>query len=916
MTPAEKLRAAHEKDYSQIPFDEFVELYRSKYYTDMSTDEFKTKTGLSEPASAPQPTKARPASETVSTIDYALDQAKIGFADFLINLLPREELLLTDFTKYKYGDPESMAKLEEDMRLNREAARQAITAPIGGIQGLQPQSRLQSVLGTAAYEVGSEGPLAFIGARGPVSALTELGYSYGISAAGALGSELSVEAARGFGAGETLQQAAGIIGGGAVAAGPSIARGAVNSTLRNTGGAVSDFQTANKELKASVDKATDFVTTSEMKQVIKRASEAQPDIADVIKATTELEKNVPGVVIPPFAVLADNPIYRKNTEELIRSNPEFYKQSKEAIRGVNAALEKRTEQLFGKSGALAEAAIQERLPKDFGVKLNNATKRIEAVDNQIAKLTSTLRPDADFIRIGEQVEGLIRAKEQSVRDKLSPQYTRLIEDADRAGIALPKESVQNIYNFVGLARQEDLFASFPEINQKIQANFRPKDVPIETIMGEDVSVRDVIRTGRRTVKVFEPASLKDLDSLKRAVNLAIRRTKDDNTLRNLGNLKRALETEVVKLPAEFSVPYKSLDAQYYAELGMPMSAAGVRQLDAARFQTQAGTYLARAEQARDFLNLVGEAGVPVVKDAVLLNIANRVIDGNGNFNAKAFNKILETDRNLINSIPNFRQELTNLSTSIRAMEQTKARMNVEYTKYAKEQTDGFYKAFDARGLDGVVTDILNSPGKRAKYLSDISKFTPDTAQLVRQGIRAQLLERAINTTGTSTLDFIKDNKNAFESVFGSRYLENVQSIGELYDIINKVDLDGMKFALSYKDADALQEKTGISAVQLQSILRDRITNFGTKIAIIWSKISTSSIKDKRNSQMMELLLNPNALEQLKRTTDAQKLNLTTPEGLSKFTKIINESVTKGIYFATQAAEEQAARQEEEPMVQR
>jgi hypothetical protein len=131
-----------------------------------------------------------------------------------------------------------------------------------------------------------------------------------------------------------------------------------------------------------------------------------------------------------------------------------------------------------------------------------------------------------------------------------------------------------------------------------------------------------------------------------------------------------------------------------------------------------------------------------------------------------------------------------------------------------------------------------------------------------------------------------------------------------------VDLDGMKFALSYKDADALQEKTGISAVQLQSILRDRITNFGTKIAIIWSKISTSSIKDKRNSQMMELLLNPNALEQLKRTTDAQKLNLTTPEGLSKFTKIINESVTKGIYFATQAAEEQAARQEEEPMVQR
>lgn len=916
MTPAEKLRSAHEQDYSQIPFDEFVQLYHSKYYADMPIEEFKTKAGLVEPPAAPQPTQARPATETVSTVDYALDQAKVGLADFLINLLPNEELLLTDFTKYNFGDPESMAKLEEDMRLNREAARQALTKPLGGIQGLQPQSRLQSVLGTAAYETAREGPLAFVGARGPLSALTELGYSYGISAAGALGAELSAEAARAAGAGEMGQQVAGIIGGGAVATGPSIARGAMNSAIRTTGGAVSDFRTANKELKASVDKATDFVTTSEMKQVIKRASEAQPNIADVIKATAELEKNVPGAVIPPFAVLADNPIYRKNTEQLIRSNPEFYKQSKEAIRGVNAALEKRKEQLFGQSGAAAEAAIQERLPTDFGVNLSSANKRIEAIDTQIAKLTSTLRPDTDVIKIGEQVNNLIRAKEQSVRAKLSPQYTRLIDEADSAGIALPKESVQNIYNFVGLARQEDLFASFPDINQKIQTYFKPKQVPVETLMGGEVSARDVIRTGRRTVQVFEPASLKDLDSLKRAVNLAIRRTKDDNTLRNLGNLKQALEAEIVKLPAEFSVPYKALDAQYYAELGMPMSAAGVRQLDATRFQTQAGTYLARAEQARDFLNLVGEAGIPVVKDAVLLNISNRVIDGNGNFNAKAFNKILETDANLINSIPNFRQELTNLSTSIRAMEQTKARMNTEYTKYAKEQTDGFYKAFDARGLDGVVTDILNSPGKRAKYISEISKFTPDTAQLVRQGIRAQLLERAINTPGKSTLDFIKDNQQAFQSVFGDRYLQNVQSIGELYDIVNKIDLDGMKFALSYKDADALQEKTGISAVQLQSILRDRITNFGTKVAIIFSKINTSNIKDKRDSQMMELLLNPNALEQLKKATDQQKLRLTTPEALNKFTKIINESVTKGIYFATEAAEEQIQRQDEEPMVNR
>lgn len=922
MTPLEKLQQQHQQNYSDMPFEEFADKYRAKFYPDFTAEEFKEKVGMVQQASEPKPTESPGPEAQASMLDYILEQAKIGGAEFLRRLVPGRDILQTDFSQFGPlfvdGQPnqEAINALESAVAQGRQEDIENIIGAFGGeIQRLQPRNRLESALGTAAREVALEGPLALVGARGPVSALTEIGFSYTAAAAGAIGSDLAAEAAREAGAGATGQQIAGMIGGVAAAGGPTATRALVGPALTAGGDSFNSLMNKRGEIKESADKASDFIATSEINQVIKKATEAQPNIDDVIQSTIALQSNVPGSVIPPVAVLADNPVYRKNTEYLLKTNPEFYQKAKDSLTATKKLVDTRREQLFGKSDGTVELEIQTRLPKDYGIKLNAANKQINSIDNQIAKITSDLRPDTDFIKIGQQVDNLITAKKAAVRSKLSPQYDKVINDAETAGIALSKEAVQDVYNFVGLQQKQDIFRQFPSINSKIKSVFSPKNVPIEQVMGGEVSAREAIRTGRRTVKVFEPASIRDLDSLKREVNLQLNKVKDENTRRDLLNLKTAVQRSIDTLPESFSVPYKQLDAQYYAELGMPMNAAGVRQLDSARFQTQAGTFLTKAEQARDFINLVGDAGVPVVKDAILLNVANRVIDGDGNFNVRAFNKILEQDRNLFNVVPGMREDLINLGVSVRAMESTKARMDAEFSKYSKEQTDNFYKAFDARGVNGVVTDIINSPAKRAKYLRDIKNFTPDTAKIVRQGIRASFLERALNTPGISAVEFLNKNKNAVSDLFGKTYINDVQAIAEISDILNRIDLENMRFAVSYKDSDVLQERTGISAVQLQSILRDRISNAGTKIAIIGSKINTNQVASKRDSQLMELLLNPAALEQLRSVADAQKLKLTKPETLNKIAQLVNTTVTKGIYFGMEAAEAQVEQQLEEEQSQ-
>ena len=361
------------------------------------------------------------------------------------------------------------------------------------------------------------------------------------------------------------------------------------------------------------------------------------------------------------------------------------------------------------------------------------------------------------------------------------------------------------------------------------------------------------------------------------------------------------------MPDEFSQGSKDLDLQFYRELGIPKSKAEISQLDSARFSSSAGKYLSKPEQASEFLAFVGDAGIPVVRDAIFMNMQGGGLVGGGVFtdglvDPRKLSSFINQNMPLINSVPGLREELTNASRLIDGLVSTKARLDAEYNIKAKELGEGFYAAYHKKGLETVASEILSSRLDSQKYLKDIKNFEPDTAKMAKQAVRATLLEKAMNSS-SSTIDFVNKNSRAFSDWFGPTYAKDVQSIAEASDIISKIDVDKMKFAIDYAGQDILMEKIGIGSPQLQSILRDRITNGLTKLAIIGSKISTSSVAAKRDSKVMELLLNPEALGVIRKSAESRKSKILDEKTLSKIGMAINNTVYRGLYFGTTGVEE-------------
>jgi hypothetical protein len=277
---------------------------------------------------------------------------------------------------------------------------------------------------------------------------------------------------------------------------------------------------------------------------------------------------------------------------------------------------------------------------------------------------------------------------------------------------------------------------------------------------------------------------------------------------------------------------------------------------------------------------------------------------------KALIGFINRNKTLIDTVPGLRDELTDARKLVDNLTQTKARIDSEYNIKAKELSDGFYKSFGKKGLNEVANRILTSDAESFKILNDIKNFEPETAKMVRQGIRATLLENGIKS-GDTMVDFIRKNENVFNQWFGPTYLKSVESLGAASDIVSKINVDKMKFALDYKNQDQLLEKTGISFPQLQSVLRDRVSNFTTKLAIIGSKVSTSSAAAKRDSKMMDLLLNPQALEAIKKEVDTTKIKVVDEKFVARMSQIINNAVFKGIYFGGEAARDVAESDQEE-----
>ena len=856
-------------------------------------------------------TKATTTSPLSDAVDpesnsYIAEQAKLGLTgDFLYNALsaisdPLANLVFGVEAPTTLQDKQGYQQAVED-------AKKRMTGRVFDYTNVAPSGLLEKYAGIGARAVAGDPIMSMLGARGVGTAALEAGSSAIAASTGAFVGDITRDSAKELGMGESWQnffgQVAGLLTGVAAGSTSAVARTAVGTV-----GTFLDARKANKNAMDTIDKTSDFIASSQLKEVIADAVKADPDIGATIQAAKALQEAVPGLKLTPGSVLADNPIIRKNLEVLLKDSPSFRADFTVSLRdGINA-VDKRRKALFGEFSESKIASAMTARRGEYGVKLGNAIKRREGINLAIEKTLDAARTTGDAQSVGVAAGNLIDAREATARTEITAEYNRLFDKYEAEGVVFPKESVAALYGKVDTLLKSRIFTPFPTLVNKMNTLLAPtiaKDAATRPTMQQLLS-GERLPTDIAGVQ-FRELSLEQLDSLKQEVNKSLRSAHKNvtNVVPALTVLKDTLDSEIAAIP-RFGAAYKAVDTSYYAKIGVPMNTAGVRQLDSLNFREQVGRALSRPEQARDFLNLAGDAGVPVVKDAILLRLGAKAFNTSGDFRPDQYMAFLQANRGLIATVPGLAADLRDVGKTVKAYQSRVATLDMEYAKYAEESTNHLFSSVYKKGLPTVISEILTSPAKSERYLNSIRNFSPESAHMARLGVRASLLNNAFAAKDSRL--FIKDNAHTFNAWFGPTYAKSVDSLVEVNSILGKVDPSALSFAFSFKEVDPLQRAFGTSLPQAGSLFRDRISSAQQKASIIFSRWFSKKTGAKRDEEMASLLLNPAALDRILKTTDAYKTNRVTLEKyLNQLSFTLNTSLISKMELA-QDGEELAAQQ--------
>jgi hypothetical protein len=847
-----------------------------------------------------------------------VDNAKSAAVNFLFKGIPDSALL--PLLGIDSQDPKYMTEVGEyDYNLfdqDKAAAVDKAKRDFFSYEGIKPGNSFEKYAGIGLGAAIEEGPLAVAGGRGAFGLAAEALHSIAQSSLGAVVSDSGTELGQDLGMSEGGSQAFGT--------GLSVASGFLYGAGRLPMAAgIEAGQAALKtkaDLAGTAEKAENYVANSQVKAILDSAVSVQPNMKSVVDNSVELEKSIPNLKLAPGVVLADNPIINKNLTYLNQKFPEFRAKFDAMQTASVAARDKLRLDLFGERGEGVNKNLRLRLAEETGIKVQAAEKRIQAIDTQLSKATARLQTSQDSTDVGVAVRNMMKAKEAAVRSSLQPQYDYLLKSAEASGVRLGADSAERLHSTIRQLKADDVFANHPTLAAKAERIWGPVR-PSTARAGGRVQLRSGPRLPDKPV--FNTISVKDMDSFKRSLNKAIRETDDLSETRKLYALKDAFKAEVDQLPDNFGAKYSALDMDYYKQLGVPLSSAGIRSLDSGRFETSVATALAKPEQAREFLNFVGESGVPVVRNAVLIQMTGKnsgVLDAEGNLSPRKLEQFLRVNERLVDTVPNLRAEINDTRNFIETLTTQRADIDAAFSAKSRQMSDGFYQAMESNSLSGVVSSMLKSPQKSDFYFRDVDKFDPDTAKMLTQGVRAELLQKGIDSDITMN-DFVAKNKNVYDQWFGPAYAKDLKVLADASSILGNYSYKNMSFNQNMREVDGIAKLTGINAASWVSVLRDRIMSVPHQIMTLGSRMQVAKAAAKRDGALMDIMLDPKKLATLTKSLTDLKLDVdvgsVSPETIKRLSLKTMTLFGKGVYFAEAGAQgldaydkEKQAREEE------
>ena len=485
---------------------------------------------------------------------------------------------------------------------------------------------------------------------------------------------------------------------------------------------------------------------------------------------------------------------------------------------------------------------------------------------------------------------------------MSPLYDNLFRKAEADGIVFGREQTEALHTFA-TSEVKELFGLMPKQYRETISKWKP--VPVKDADGSILKTED-----GETITEYPEASLRQLDSFKRSINEGLRNPniKGDSKAR-LENLKKELDSEIANM-GEFGSSYKGLDFEYWKRLGIPLNKDGIKQISSKKFADQVAPLLARPAQAREFLDMVGNMGIPVVRESVLARLGAKAYDSKtGELDILALDKFRNDPANReVIEMSRLGEEFSDMSTMVSALDEQRAAISTQYIEGTRGHTRQFYGRMHEQGIDGVISDLLTSPAKTQGHLKFIRGLSPDSQDIIMTGLKAELASKAIGS-GKGSMSFIKDNQRTFDAMFGKGMYSDLQSLANVQDLLGALPLETIKVAAKHsKLDDFLKRKTGVPLTQVNSIARDRIMSGFQKIFVIVNKMNSARVDTKEEQMLIELFTKKGVLKDIKQKADTLKLNVNKPEAIRAFATSINKAISRGAYMGIEAAEEENTRE--------
>ena len=751
----------------------------------------------------------RPQQTGVPTGDYLSDVAKGAIARFGPQIMRAmggmEAPLETPSTQ-----PSLTQNIEQQLiRPVERAAQQAV-----GYQQVSPPSRTARAVG-AGIESALD-PVSIASGGGGIVPRLLGGFIPGMTAdiGGQVGQNV---------AGDTGQVIGALAGG--------ISGGVAQGTIPRATAMASQAKPLMQRMRGTVPeeevlRQADNTVTS----IFQAAAQADPKFAEALAKSQQISATT-GVQLPASAMLNNNPVLGDLIRNLSSRDPAFRNLYGSQFEQAMDTLSGRATRLFG-DPTQANFILQQTLKNIPLDKIQQ--RRLDAINQQIAK-SSTFKVE-DPEALGTRVAKLVEKQEKEARELTQPFYKAAFDYAEQNNINLPAAGVEDIYRFVNDTRAADKFFSFPSIWNKIT---KP---PSERNPGGFGPVKD--EAGNL---VFKDASIADIDSLKREINLQLRKTKDDPaSQRLLSSLKNSFEDTISNVSEDFSRLYKAADAAYLERVGLPFNQEAIKQIDRAKFNESVLPVITKNKSAlSQFVDATGEEGRDLAMKAFLTDF-DRVAVRDGVIDPKVARKWLKENSGELVVLGDKADVIRKAVTDVTELNAQKVRINNAFTEARK----GNLLQLEGKTAQDIVNNLYSNPTNVDRFLRTHGSNI-DTLNAVRSFMLDDILS-AQNPVEALT---DRTRKATYDKVFGPTYAKNVENLAEAARRLSVNPAD-VKFNVKEVPTTPIEQLVGVPPEEIISKLRNPIASTTWAVSAILSKFWAKQTAAATDEKLKTLLLDP------------------------------------------------------------